>query len=321
MSNLNRRVVLALFGLQLVVNVLLLGILLSIDAEAQRLIASSAALIFCAGLLLAYWRGWEYARHADVAVITLLVAFGLPDEFVTRSLSLIVLVPPAIGLILTPPPWILGSALVLLGILVVRGGGETVYADPQTLTFYWLVAGSMFLSRILTDAASRDAQDQASRAEAARQQSEEQARKMAQQAEELAAQNAHQQQLIELVTTLETPVVSLVEGMLLAPVVGRLDSQRAAALTTRLLAAVGERRAQLVVIDIAGVVAIDAEVAQALLQSVRALRLLGCAAIVTGISAEVALAFTRLGIALGDVVTAQSPQEALEQFASRGRLV
>jgi rsbT co-antagonist protein RsbR len=318
MNTLYRQVVFALFGLQLVASTLLVIVLSSIGAEMQRLGAAGAALVVCAGLLLAYWRSWEYARHADVVAITLLVAFGLPDEFITRSLSLIVFVPPALALILTPPPWIVGSALVLLGILVARGGGG-VYTDAQTLTFYWLVVGSMFLSRMLTDAARRDARDQASRAEAAREQAEQQARRLAQQAEELAAQNAHQQQLLQLVTTLETPVVALAQGVLLAPVVGRLDSQRAAALTTRLLAVVGSRGARLVVIDIAGVGAIDAGVARALLQSVQALRLLGCAATITGISADVAMSFTRLGIVLGDVATAQSPQEALELFANRER--
>jgi rsbT co-antagonist protein RsbR len=321
MNNLYRRVVLALFALQLVGSAVLLVVLISIGVKDQRLIASGAALIVCAGLLLAYWRGWDYARHADVVAITLLAAFGLPDQFVTESLSLLVLVPPALALILAPPPWILGSALALLGILLTRGGGVGVYTDAQTLTFYWLVAGSMFLSRILTEAAQRDAQDQAGRAEAAREQSEQQARKMAQQAEDLTTQNAQQQQLLELVTTLETPVVGLAEGVLLAPVVGRLNGQRAATLTARLLRAVSDRRAQLIVLDIAGVTTIDAEVAQALLQSVRALRLLGCAVTVTGISAEVAMSFTQLGVGLGDVATAQSPQEALELFANRGRLV
>ncbi len=317
MNSLYRRVVLALFALQLVGSALLLTILLSIGAETERLLAASAALIICAGLLLAYWRGWEYARHADVVTITLLVAFGLPDEFVTHSLSLLVLVPPALALILTPPAWILGSALALLAILLARGGGGGVYSDGQTLTFYWLVVGSMFLSRILTDAARRDAQDQANQAEIARERSEQQALKLAQQAETLTAQNVQQQQLLELVTTLETPVVALAEGVLLAPVVGRLDGQRAATLMSRLLGAVSSRRARLVVIDIAGVAVMDAEVARALLQSVQALRLLGCAVTVTGFSAEVAMLFAQLDITLGDVATAQSPQEALELFANR----
>jgi anti-anti-sigma regulatory factor len=320
MNSLYRRVVLALFGLQLAGSGLLLIILISIGAEAQRLLAAGAALIICAALLVAYWRGWEYARHADVVAITLLAAFGLPDEFVTRSLSLLVLVPPALALILTPPPWILGSALVLLAILLARGGGGGVFTDLQTLTFYWLVAGSMFLSRILTDAARRDAQDQADRADVAREQFERQAHRLAQQAEALTTQNTQQQQLLELVTTLETPVVTLAEGVLLAPVVGRLDNQRAAALTARLLGVAGSRRARLVVIDIAGVAVVDAEVARALLQSVRALRLLGCAVTVTGFSADVAMLFAQLGITLGDVATAQSPQEALELFANRDRL-
>lgn len=164
----------------------------------------------------------------------------------------------------------LGSAVVLLIILIGRGNGAGIYTDSQTLVFYWVVVACMFLSRMIADAARRDAYDQASRAEAALDQSERQARDLARQANDLSEQNARQQQLLYLVTTLETPVVSLADGVLLAPLAGHLDSRRAEVLTTRLLDAASAQRARLIALDIAGVTTVDAEVMPALLGSVRA---------------------------------------------------
>ncbi|MEP7190300.1 MAG: STAS domain-containing protein [Roseiflexaceae bacterium] len=316
MRTLYRQVVFALLGLQLFATLLLLFILLSTGAEAQPVIAASSALIICTTLLLAYWRGQEWARYADVVAITLLTGFGLNKVGIMQLVSLIVLVPPALALVLTPPIWMLGSAVVLLIILIGRGNGAGIYTDSQTLVYYWVVVACMFLSRMIADAARRDAYDQASRAEAALDQSERQARDLARQANDLSEQNARQQQLLYLVTTLETPVVSLADGVLLAPLVWHLDSRRAEVLTTRLLDEASAQRARLIVLDIAGVTTVDAEVMPALLGSVRALRLVGCAAMITGISADVAIAFTQLGATFDDVATARSPQEALARYAT-----
>jgi anti-anti-sigma regulatory factor len=312
-----RRVVLALLGLQLFATLLLLSILLSTSAQAQPVIAAAIALTICAILLLAYWRGQEWARYADVVAITLLVGFGLNEAGIMRLVSLIVLVPPALALVLTPPIWMLGSALALLVILIARGNGVGIYTDSQTLIFYWVVVACMLLSRTIADAARRDAREQASRAETALEQSKRQTQNLARLADDLAQQNARQQQLLHLVATLETPAVALADGVLLAPLVGRLDSRRAEALTARLLDEASVQHARLVVLDIAGVTGVDAEVAPALLGSVRALRLIGCATMITGISADVAIAFTQLGTSLDDVATARSPREALELYAAQ----
>src|SRR5215203_4293408 len=113
-----RQVVLALLGLQLFATLLLLFVLISNDAQAQPVIAAGCALIICTTLLLAYWRGQEWARYANVVAITLLTGFGLNEAGIMRLVSLIVLVPPALALVLTPPLWMLSSALVLLIILI-----------------------------------------------------------------------------------------------------------------------------------------------------------------------------------------------------------
>jgi rsbT co-antagonist protein RsbR len=148
---------------------------------------------------------------------------------------------------------------------------------------------------------------------------EQQAKRLTQSADELAEQIAQQRRLLDLVATLETPAVTLAEGVLLAPLVGHLDSRRAEALARRLLQAAGERRAQLVVIDITGVAAVDTSVAQALLSAAQALRLLGCRVTITGISPTVATTLTDLGTRLDGIVTARTPQDALAEYASEGR--
>jgi len=316
MRSIYRPVVLALLGLQLFATVLLLFSLLSNGAEAQPVIAAGCALVICATLLLAYWRGQEWARYADVVAITLLTGFGLDDAGIMQMVSLIVLVPPALALVLTPPLWMLSSAVVLLVIVIGRGNGMGIYTDLQTLIFYWVVVACMFLSRMIADAARRDANEQARRAEVALEQSENQAQDLARQASDLSEKNARQQQLLDLVTTLETPAVSLADGVLLAPLVGHLDNRRAEALTARLLDEASAQRARLIILDIAGVTTVDADVVPALLSSVRALRLVGCAAMITGISADVAMTFTQLGATFDDVATARSPQEALALYAA-----
>ena len=57
----------------------------------------------------------------------------------------------------------LGSAVLLLVILIGRGNGMGIYTDSQTLIFYWVVVACMFLSRMIADGARRDARDQANR--------------------------------------------------------------------------------------------------------------------------------------------------------------
>jgi anti-anti-sigma regulatory factor len=83
-------------------------------------------------------------------------------------------------------------------------------------------------------------------------------------------------------------VMIIVAGVLFAPIVGHLDSRRTHALTSRLLESVNAQRGKVVIVDIAGVNAIDTAVARGLLNAAQALRLLGCEVVLSGISAEVA---------------------------------
>jgi rsbT co-antagonist protein RsbR len=309
-----RQVVLGLLVLQVVCSLLLLLGQVMLDGGSTTM-ASAFGVLFSAALLIAYWQGLEYARHINVVIVTLLIGLGTQMLYVTGQTALIVLVPPALALVMAGPPWILGSAGGTLAIYLVRGNGNTVYTnDIRTSAIMIVVVSSMFLGRVVADSARRAAERSTRQAEAAQAGAEQQARALEAQAEVLTDQNQRQQRLLELVATLETPTVALANGVLLAPLVGHLDGQRADALTKRLLHTVHEQRARLVLLDIAGVAEVDGEVASALLTTARALRLLGCEVAITGISSTVATVLAQRSEALAGITTARTPQEVLEQY-------
>lgn len=167
-------------------------------------------------------------------------------------------------------------------------------------------------------ALSRLATDNAQRLEEARRIAEEERARTAealalaqQRAEELEQRNAEQERLLQLISDLETPAITIADGVLLAPVVGRLDTRRAQALNQRLLETVSRQRVRLVILDIAGVSHVDESVAHSLIQAAQALQLVGCRVALSGISPAVAATLASLDITLPDVLTCRSPQEAL----------
>jgi anti-anti-sigma regulatory factor len=112
---------------------------------------------------------------------------------------------------------------------------------------------------------------------------------------------------------LSTPVLKLSDELLLLPVVGVIDSTRARVMTDELLLAIRAHRAKVVVIDITGVPAVDSMVANHLLQTVEASRLLGARVLLTGLTAEVAQTVVRIGVDLTKVETAGNLQDGFEE--------
>jgi rsbT co-antagonist protein RsbR len=112
---------------------------------------------------------------------------------------------------------------------------------------------------------------------------------------------------------LSTPVLRVRDRLLILPIIGGLDSQRARQLTQQLLSAIRETRAKMVVIDITGVGMIDLTVANHLVQTVEAARLMGARAIITGLSSEVAQTLVDLGVDLSMMQTVGDLQGGLEE--------
>ncbi|WP_232218831.1 DICT sensory domain-containing protein [Chloroflexus sp. Y-396-1] len=107
--------------------------------------------------------------------------------------------------------------------------------------------------------------------------------------------------LEETIAQLGAPVVPLFEGVLLLPLIGSIDSRRSQYIMEHLLSGIAEYMADVVIIDITGVPMVDTAVANHLLQTIRAARLLGTQIIITGIRAAIAQTMISLGIDLGDV--------------------
>jgi rsbT co-antagonist protein RsbR len=103
------------------------------------------------------------------------------------------------------------------------------------------------------------------------------------------------------------------ERLLILPIIGVIDPQRARQLTEQLLRGIRTNRAKVVVIDITGVAAMDATVANHLVQTVEASRLLGASSIVTGLSPEIAQTLVNIGVDLGKMNTVGDLQGGIEQ--------
>jgi len=101
--------------------------------------------------------------------------------------------------------------------------------------------------------------------------------------------------------------------LLILPIIGVIDPQRARQLTEQLLRGIRTNRAKVVVIDITGVAAMDLTVANNLVQTVEASRLLGATVIVTGLSPEIAQTLVTIGVDLGKMNTVGDLQGGIEQ--------
>ncbi len=108
-----------------------------------------------------------------------------------------------------------------------------------------------------------------------------------------------------------TPVVQVWSGVVAAPLIGTLDSQRAQQFTERLLERIVEMRASVALVDITGVPMMDTRTAQYLLEAISAVRLLGSQVILTGVRPAIAQTLVHLGIDLSNVATRPSLEAGL----------
>jgi rsbT co-antagonist protein RsbR len=121
----------------------------------------------------------------------------------------------------------------------------------------------------------------------------------------------------EAMLELSTPVVRLWEGVIAVPLVGTLDSARTQLVMEKLLEILVATGADHAVLDITGVSTVDTEVAQHLLKTVTAARLLGAECIISGIRPQVAQTIVSLGIEFGDIVTKATLADALAHALDR----
>jgi rsbT co-antagonist protein RsbR len=120
-------------------------------------------------------------------------------------------------------------------------------------------------------------------------------------------------QQADAIRELSTPVLQVRERLLILPIIGVRDDQRADQLTEQLLGGIRRHRAKVVVIDITGVPEITAEVANHLVQAVDASRLMGAGVIITGLSPEIAQTLVTIGVDLTKMNTVGDLQGGIEE--------
>jgi rsbT co-antagonist protein RsbR len=117
----------------------------------------------------------------------------------------------------------------------------------------------------------------------------------------------------EAIRELSTPVLQVRERLLILPIIGVIDAQRARQLTEQLLRGIRNNRAKVVVVDITGVPAIDSAVANHLVQTVEASRLMGASVIITGLSSEIAQTLVTIGVDLSKMNAVGDLQGGIEE--------
>jgi PAS domain S-box-containing protein len=114
------------------------------------------------------------------------------------------------------------------------------------------------------------------------------------------------QQQAQEILEVSTPVMQVWEGILVAPLIGTLDSQRTQQFMERLLERIVETNSPVVLVDITGVPTIDTQTAQHLIDTISAVRLLGAQVILTGVRPPIAQTLVHLGVDLSTVTTRSS---------------
>lgn len=140
---------------------------------------------------------------------------------------------------------------------------------------------------------------------------------------------AHQREIEDQVATIEkqraaikelsTPMIEVWSGVLCVPIVGVIDSSRAAEMTSALLSAVVEKKVRFTIIDITGIEAMDTRATDHFLRMARSVRLLGAECVLSGINPNVARSIIHMGVELSGIETYRSLRDALQRYVKRTR--
>jgi anti-anti-sigma factor len=128
-----------------------------------------------------------------------------------------------------------------------------------------------------------------------------------------AMQRSHleQERLAALVSELSAPVIPLYDRMLALPLIGSIDTRRSQEIMEHVLERIAHTHADSLIIDITGVAVVDTGVVQHLLQTARAVSLLGAVVILVGINPEIAQTITQLGLRITEITTLGTLQEGI----------
>jgi anti-anti-sigma regulatory factor len=277
-------------------------------------------------LALFYWLSRRGHVHLSAGlVITLLflmVSYLLYMAGLGVDAILIgVLTAVAGGLLVNPPGnWAI-AALILLAAMATAFAAQHGLLPPPVqipvMVTLGIVAVVMFLLPFLTwlstrelTAALRAAQE---RMDALQALDEERQRLVA----DLTATTERQAQLLETVRELSSPVAPVLEGIIVLPLAGHVDEDRAQRISNTLLQGIAEHQAQVVILDVTGLVEVDGQVAERVLRIARSARLSGVEVVLVGVQPEVAADLIGLQLDWSGVVTRTDLRAGVEYALNR----
>ncbi|WP_054533112.1 STAS domain-containing protein [Herpetosiphon geysericola] len=280
--------------------------------EPEVLIGLGILPIVTLGLAYGAWRNWAWVPLVSLVVATAITVLLLIDPAKDIYFSPVLLAPMAIAFVITDSRTTILTALAAMLVTWVRADSDTPYLKVDYAICYAFIAGCLWLGRLILEQTQRANSEALVLAQTAHGSAQRYAQEAEDRANHLAAQSAEQQRLLATVAALETPIVEVDEHVLLAPIIGYVDAQRAAQLTDRILAAVNQGHAKAIILDITSLSEVNEQTAQQLLRLASAIRLLGSSVILSGISADLATTLVRQRIDLGLVRTAPTPYAALQ---------
>jgi rsbT co-antagonist protein RsbR len=121
----------------------------------------------------------------------------------------------------------------------------------------------------------------------------------------------------QLLTELNSPLLTISDNVVVMPLIGSIDSRRAQHIMDELLTGISTSRARVAILDVTGVPVVDTQVASALIQTSQAVQLLGAQVVITGIRPEMAQTLTSLGVNLGQIVTLNTLQSGIQYALQR----
>jgi rsbT co-antagonist protein RsbR len=277
---------------------------------------------------LSYWlvrRGRMLQGAVVYVMLTLIMAtvvaivLHLPAFIVAITALMVAIAALLIGPRYALAPGITGIICFILLVIAGQQGWFERVEVPQTanllvvvqLGFVAVALGVVVVVSMMTSDRLRhgaaEAQMRAEEAERAR---------AAQTAltQQLEKQVAEQRQLLNIIQELEVPVVPVLDGILVLPLVSHLDSERLQAIERHVLDQVMASRANLLLVDVTGVPVFDTFVAKGLLRMGQALRLLGTQMALTGLKPATAQTLAQIGADLGGIKTYAAIQDALLEY-------
>lgn len=271
------------------------------------------ALLACVAFVLVYY---NFVVLGGLLLSTAITAFlSMTPEYVVSGSSGVAYVIAALiaGFVAgAHAALVFGGLGIGILVLLTTVGGST-WTDSTTVNVFTIaiITALVWLMLRALEGALHKAHQQTSTVLAAQETIVAREQALAQTNQNLLMSNQQMEALFATVRDLETPVIPLLAGVMLVPLVGQLDSARIERITIVVLEAVYTQRTQTVIIDITGVAVMDEALAANLVRLAQAVQLLGAHIMLTGISAGVAQTLVATDIALGDIQTTGRLQDGL----------